>query len=168
MLESENPGFTSPIENIEEALQAKMTSLSKTLSSAESCTGGGIARRLVGICGSSNYFLGGVVSYSNQAKRDILGVKEETLEAFGAVSPQVAKEMVQGALDQFQSDWAVAVTGIAGPGGASEGKPVEMVVAAIAEKDHDPIIWTMQLNGSRQEVIEQTIENVLQKLFQIV
>jgi len=168
MLESENPGFTSPIENIEEALQAKMIDRGLSLACAESCSGGGIARRLVGIAGSSNYFLGGVVSYANSAKRDLLGVKEETLETFGAVSLQVAQQMVEGAIDRFGSDWGVAVTGIAGPAGGSEEKPVGTVVAAVAAKGQKPHIWTMHLRGTREEIIEQTIENALQVLYEKV
>ena len=97
------------------------------VATAESCTGGLIAGAITDIAGSSTVFDRGFVTYSNQAKQDMLGVRAETLEAFGAVSPQVATEMVLGARRRSRAQFAVAVTGVAGPGGGSASKPVGLV-----------------------------------------
>lgn len=94
-----------------------------TLAVAESCTGGLLGDLITDIPGSSDYFLGGVLSYSNQVKHQLLGVQAATLETHGAVSAQCAAEMAQGARRLVQSDVALSVTGIAGPGGGSDGKP---------------------------------------------
>lgn len=94
-----------------------------TLAVAESCTGGLLGDLITDVPGSSDYFLGGVLSYSNQVKQAVLGVRAETLASQGAVSAQCAAEMAQGARRLVQSDVALSVTGIAGPGGGSDGKP---------------------------------------------
>ena len=106
------------------------------LALAESCTGGLLAQRLTSIPGSSEFFLGGVVTYANSAKMKHLGVSAETLEAFGAVSEQCAREMARGALRAFDADVALSITGIAGPGGGSEEKPVGTVWIGIATLDN--------------------------------
>ena len=98
-----------------------------TISLAESCSGGYIAHLLTNIAGSSAYFLGGVVSYSNSAKMNLLNVKQTTLDTHGAVSQQAVEEMAKGAIDAFGSDCAIAVSGIAGPDGGTEEKPVGTV-----------------------------------------
>lgn len=117
---------------LEKALLNFMEQRGLTLSVAESCTGGYISHLITQNAGSSKVFLGGVVSYSNQLKESMLGVKHETLDQFGAVSGETAKEMVEGALRNFKSDYAVAVTGIAGPDGGSAEKPVGTVWIAAA------------------------------------
>ena len=101
--------------------------LGAMVATAESCTGGLIAGAITDIAGSSNVFDRGFVTYSNEAKQDMLGVRAETLEAFGAVSPQVATEMVLGARRRSRAEFAVSVTGVAGPGGGSPAKPVGLV-----------------------------------------
>lgn len=113
-------------------IQQNMIDRGLTLALAESCTGGNIAHELTEIPGSSAYFLGGVIAYSNSIKKSMLGVNEETLSKYGAVSEEVASEMALGAIRYFHSDYAIAVTGIAGPGGGSEEKPVGTVWIAIA------------------------------------
>ena len=105
---------------------------------AESCTGGLVSAALTEIPGSSDVFEAGLVTYSNQAKLDLLGVSQDVLETFGAVSIAVAWAMAQGALKKSGADVAVAITGIAGPDGGSEKKPVGTVVFARARKDGDP------------------------------
>lgn len=107
----------------------------KTISTAESCTGGRIGSMLTSIPGSSKYFEGGVVSYSYQAKEDLLGVKPETLEKYGAVSEEVVTEMVIGACHTLKTDVAIAVSGIAGPDGGTEDKPVGTVWVAVGSPD---------------------------------
>ncbi len=103
-----------------------------TLALAESCSGGLIAHMITSVPGSSNYFMGGVVSYSNQSKINQLGVKKETLEKHGAVSEETITEMALGAKQEFNTDWAVATSGIAGPDGGSAEKPVGTVWIAVA------------------------------------
>lgn len=102
---------------------------------AESCTGGGVGAAITAVAGSSEVFAGGVISYSNEVKRNVLGVESATLEKFGAVSSQTAAEMAVGARNLLKVDLAVALTGIAGPSGGTEGKPVGLVWFAIANKD---------------------------------
>lgn len=109
-----------------------LTEQKKTLALAESCTGGYIANRITNIPGASAVFLGGLVTYSNEAKQTFLGVRPETLAQHGAVSEPVAREMVEGVRARTQADYAIAVTGIAGPGGGSEEKPVGTVYISFA------------------------------------
>src|SRR5215210_4666941 len=106
-----------------------------TVAAAESLTGGNVSARITAIAGSSGYFLGGIVAYSNAAKASLLGVSEETLATRGAVSAECAREMAEGARRAFGADLAVATTGIAGPGGATERKPVGLVYIAFAGPD---------------------------------
>lgn len=103
-----------------------------TVATAESLTGGNVSARITAISGSSGYFLGGIVAYSNAAKASLLGVSSETLSTRGAVSAECAREMAEGARRAFGADVAVATTGIAGPGGATERKPVGLVYIALA------------------------------------
>lgn len=104
-----------------------------TIAAAESCTGGEVAHRITAIAGSSVYFLGSVVSYSNEAKMHLLGVSPEIIETRGAVSEECARAMAEGARRVFAADVAVSTTGIAGPGGATARKPVGLVYIAIAD-----------------------------------
>ena len=104
----------------------------QTLATAESCTGGLIGADLTEIPGSSDAYLGGVVSYSNEAKEELLGVPHSILTAHGAVSDEVARAMAEGAREKLHSDWGIGITGIAGPGGGSDEKPVGLVHWAVA------------------------------------
>ncbi|MEM4262452.1 MAG: CinA family protein [Thermoplasmata archaeon] len=121
----------SPEESIAEILRER----GLTLAAAESCTGGRIGDKITNVPGSSDYFLGSAVTYSNDAKMWILGVKRSSLHRYGAVSEQVAKEMALGAMKKFGSDIAVSTTGIAGPTGGSKEKPVGLVWFAVAHED---------------------------------
>ena len=106
-----------------------------TIATAESCTGGGVAAALTALAGSSDYVMGGIVSYSNAAKANLLGVPQEILATRGAVSPECAQAMAQGARRAFGTDLAVSTTGIAGPGGGTTRKPVGLVYIAVADQD---------------------------------
>ena len=119
-------------DEIENVVVNLLTERGKTLALAESCTGGCLAQRVTDVPGASAAFLGGVVSYANSAKAKFLGVRPETLARHGAVSEAVAREMAAGARTEFGSDFALAVTGIAGPGGGSPEKPVGLVFIALA------------------------------------
>ena len=123
---------------------------------AESCTGGLVAGRLTDRPGSSAYLAGGVVSYSNAAKSELLGVDPELIETHGAVSEQVAEAMAVGALRRFGADIAVSTTGIAGPGGGSAEKPVGTVCFCVAAPDQPPVLRTVRLPGNRSDVRERS------------
>jgi nicotinamide-nucleotide amidase len=119
-------------DEIENIIVRLLTERKQTLALAESCTGGNIAHHLTNVPGASAVLLGGVVSYANSAKEKLIGVRAETLRQFGAVSEAVAREMVLGVRERFGSDHAIAVTGIAGPGGGTPEKPVGTVFIALA------------------------------------
>lgn len=143
--------------SFEEFILKKLKSRQLTLGVAESCTGGGLANRLTNIPGSSEVFLGGVISYSNELKMKLLGVKKETLERWGAVSKKTAKEMANGIRELCNSNIGVAITGIAGPGGGTEHKPVGFVCLHLSS-DQIEIGIEKQLSGDRQ-VIKTRSEN---------
>ena len=137
-----------------------VTDLGMNISTAESCTGGLIASRLVDVPGVSSVLKEGVVTYSNEAKISRLGVKKETLEKYGAVSEETAREMVLG----LDSDIAIATTGIAGPDGGTQEKPVGLVYIGIRVKDK-VYVERKIFNGSRNKVRERA---VLQSLFSLI
>ena len=136
----------------------------RTIATAESCTAGMVAARLTDRAGSSAYVTGGVVSYSNQAKMDLLGVDAELLEAHGAVSEPVAEAMAAGALDRFGADTAVAITGIAGPGGGSAEKPVGTVCFSVRLGDGYTDTRTLLLPGNRSDIRERSTTVVMHML----
>jgi len=140
-----------------------LTERKKTLALAESCTGGCIADRITNVPGASKIFTGGIVAYSNAAKRKFLGVRAQTLARHGAVSAAVAREMAEGARRAFGADFAVAVTGIAGPAGGTKVKPVGTVFIALAgtsgtvvEREFNP--------GGREHFKEATAQQALEML----
>lgn len=148
---------------VEERVGQLLREKGLTLSLAESCTGGLIAHLITNVPGSSTYFLGGVVAYANEAKRAMLGVKEETLQEHGAVSAETAQEMACGARKFFGSDLALGVTGIAGPGGATATKPVGLVYVALAGQDFVSS-RSYHWQGSRTENKELTARAALRML----
>jgi len=133
--------YATGIVNLEETVGDMLVKCGYTISTAESCTGGLLGHRFTNVPGSSTYYLGSVVSYSNEMKMKILGVQEKTLQEFGAVSKQTATEMAQGVRDLFGSDLAIAVTGIAGPGGGTAEKPVGLVYITLV---HNDTVWAKE------------------------
>jgi nicotinamide-nucleotide amidase len=131
-----------------------------TLSLAESCTGGYISHLFTQHPGASKVFLGGVVSYSDALKESVLGVSEQTLTRYGAVSAETVTEMVEGALRNFKSDYAVAVTGIAGPDGGSAEKPVGTIWVAVASANKK-VVKKLTFGNKRRENIERTAISAL-------
>ena len=128
-----------------------------TVSFAESCTGGKLSAVLTEQAGVSDIFLGSVVSYSNQAKQDLLGVRRDTLLEEGAVSEITARQMAQGVRKQFHSDWSVAITGIAGPAGGTDTKPVGTVCFAVVGPNLESSL-TKVFSGSRVQVQDQAVQ----------
>lgn len=131
------------------------------LSFAESCTGGLASAVVTGIPGSSAWFDGGVVTYSNQAKQDLLQVSTESLKQYGAVSEQVASEMANGLLKQGRADITVSVTGIAGPDGGTSQKPIGTVCFAWASKNSPVKTQRILFTGNRQEIRQQSVRAML-------
>ncbi len=146
------------------ALADALRSRGQTLASAESCTGGLIAAACTALAGSSDWFERGFVTYSNAAKHAMLGVPLALIASHGAVSEPVVLAMAEGALQRSPADWAVAVTGIAGPGGAVPGKPVGTVWLAVAQRGAATRVQLLQLDGDRAAVREQTVRHALQAL----
>jgi PncC family amidohydrolase len=139
----------------------------KTISTAESCTGGMIAKVITDIPGSSRYFIGGIVSYSNEAKIKLLHVNKRLIDTYGAVSPQVAVEMVKGIQKLMKTNCAIAVTGIAGPEGGTARKPVGLVYIAVA-KDSDievkRFIFQKDRDGNRKQTTTAALSMLIKKL----
>lgn len=131
------------------------------ISTAESCTGGYVAKLITDVGGASQWFEMGVVTYSNEAKQKLLGVKTETLEKYGAVSKQTAAEMCEGLISLSQADIAISITGIAGPTGGTEQKPVGLVFVGISGK-FGTKIEELNLNGSRDDIRNMTAYKALQ------
>lgn len=136
-----------------------------TLSTAESCTGGGIASVITSIPGSSEYFKGGIVAYANEVKTALLGVSETTLEKHGAVSEETVLEMAKGAMKSMKTSCAIATSGIAGPGGGTPTKPVGTIWIAAACNDK---IVTKKLQGDngREKNTKNSIEKALSLLIE--
>ena len=128
----------------------------RSLAVAESCTGGLMAARMTERAGSSAYFAGGVVAYSNEAKAALLGVDPGLIERHGAVSLEVAEAMAEGALERFEADVALSITGVAGPGGGTEAKPVGYVCWSAALADGTRLTRDTRLPGNRTEIRDRS------------
>ena len=146
----------------EERLYHILKEKNMKISFAESCTGGLAASRLVSVAGSSAVFDGAVCCYANEVKQRLLGVKDWVLEKKGAVSADCALQMADGAIRLFGADIAVSVTGIAGPDGGTEEKPVGTVYMCCSIKDGDCFMWRYSFTGDRQAVREKAAEEALQ------
>jgi nicotinamide-nucleotide amidase len=129
----------------------------RTIAVAESCTGGGLAARLTDRAGSSAYFLGGAVVYSNSAKIDLAGVDPELIERFGAVSTEVAEALADGAAAQFGAELGVGITGIAGPDGGTEEKPVGFVCFTVSDRNGPRMTRSTRLPGGRRDVRDRSV-----------
>jgi PncC family amidohydrolase len=137
------------------------------IATAESCTGGNVAARITSVSGSSNYFLGGVVSYDNSVKESVLGVPELVLQTRGAVSPECAEAMATGVNDLLGSEIAVSTTGIAGPTGGTEHKPVGLVYIGVATPAGTRV-QEHHFGGDRSAVINQATDRALELLREAV
>ena len=140
------------MESIQKRLGKQLMAKGLTVSTAESCTGGGIAARLTSIAGSSAYVRGGIVSYQNDVKEELLGVNPDTIYKYGVVSEQTVIEMVKGAMKSLKTDCAMATTGIAGPGGEEPGKPVGTIWIAAA--------WSEKIVTFKQEGDDGRLKNI--------
>ena len=165
----DTPHLPSDVELGAQARQLAETLIAKrhVVSTAESCTGGWIAKTLTDIAGSSVWFDCGVVAYSYEAKQAMLGVRPQTLEREGAVSRETVIEMVSGALVHSAASLAVAVTGIAGPGGGTAGKPVGTVWIAWKRRGGYPKAEVFHFDGDREAVRRQTIAAALRGLLEM-
>lgn len=152
------------LQTLSESVGAQLLSRGEWLATAESCTGGWVAQSITAIAGSSAWFDRGFVTYSNAAKQEMLGVTEATLERHGAVSEATARAMAQGAIAYSRADWAIAITGIAGPGGGSPEKPVGTVCFAWAQRDGGCEAQTCVFAGERAAVREQSVIHALRGL----
>lgn len=153
--------------DLSERLRSACLGAGLTLSTAESCTGGLVGHLLTEVAGSSDYYTGGAVTYSDALKRRILGVPETTLAAHGAVSAQTAVAMADGAREAFQTDIAVAVTGIAGPSGGSPQKPVGLTYVALADtRGHEVrrFLWSGDRGENKRASARAALELLLERL----
>jgi nicotinamide-nucleotide amidase len=157
--------MNDPLANL---IQEHCIAQGRSLSLAESCTGGYLAARLTRLPGCSRYFLGSIVAYSNALKTNLLGVDAALLAQWGAVSAPVVRQMAEGVLRLTGSHYSLAVSGIAGPGGGSLQKPVGTIWGAIAREGKDSFVWDFFLTGTRQEIIEQSTEILLAQLWTLI
>lgn len=155
-------------ETLAELVHKTLTARGLTLATAESCTGGTIASQLTAQAGSSAYFRGGVVAYSNEVKECALGVQHSTLEAHGAVSEETAREMAEGVRERLGADYAIATTGIAGPGGGTAEKPVGTVWIAVADATHTEAQLLSFPGRRRQQNIDRTVNQAYSMLIKLL
>jgi nicotinamide-nucleotide amidase len=156
----------APLVSLARRVGSRLKKRRLMLATAESCTGGWIAQAVTSVAGSSEWFERGFVTYSNAAKRELLGVRASTLSHFGAVSEETAREMATGALRRSRAQIALAVTGIAGPGGGTRAKPVGMVCFAWAAKKIGAKSATRRFAGGREAVRRRSVAFALQGLLE--
>lgn len=136
-----------------------------TIAFAESCTGGRMAARVTSVAGASRYFLGSFIVYSNAMKEEVLGVSKQTLLSQGAVSKEAVRQMLAGVFQKCSADYAIAVSGIAGPGGATEEASVGTIWAAIGERGKLPDVGKFHLSGNRETVMQSAVDVLLEALW---
>ena len=149
-------------------LQELLRANKQTITSAESCTGGLVASMITKIAGSSDIFNGSIVTYSNKIKNQELKVKNETLENFGAVSCEVVSEMLEGVISKFEADYAIAISGIAGPTGDTKNKPVGTVVIGISDSKYHKNVNIHYFKGTREEVQIQAAKHSLKEILKFL
>ncbi|MDA3780001.1 MAG: CinA family protein [Bacteroidales bacterium] len=152
---------------IEKQIGDLLSKNKQTLSVAESCTGGNIARLITSVPGCSSYFAGGIVAYSNIIKQNILDVKSSNINQYGAVSKVVVEEMAKGAIKQFNSDYSIATSGIAGPGGGTIEKPVGTIWIAVANREKT-ISKKFLFRNNREINIQKTSLKALNMLREMI
>ncbi len=139
-----------------------------SLASVESCTGGWLAKQITDLAGSSAIFDRGFVTYSNQAKQEMLGVSKQSLDSYGAVSEQVAKEMAKGAIENSTADIAVSITGIAGPSGGTISKPVGTVCFGFVFQTKGAYTSTQVFSGNRDSIRKQAVDYALNGINKLI
>ena len=159
--------FTDEDIEIEEVVGRLLTKTGKTLATAESCTGGYVAHLITSVPGSSRYFQGSLVSYSNDIKRDLLNVREDNLKRRGAVSEQVVSDMALNAMGLFDVDYTIATSGIAGPDGGTKDKPVGTVWVAVCSKEKT-VTQLMHYGDRRQQTIDRTTNQTYSMLMKLL
>lgn len=152
--------FSEQLTTLATEVQQRAIQKALTMASAESCSGGLVGALLTSISGSSQYYIGGVICYSNQLKKMLLEVKQETLDSYGAVSQEAANEMLSGLHAKFKSDISLSITGIAGPTGGSTHKPIGTVwIGVKTPKIHDCFIFNF--HGDRHKIREDATKSAL-------
>ena len=155
------------MEDLAKRVGERLAASGQVLAIAESCTGGWVAQAVTAIAGSSDWFDRGFVTYSNDAKQEMLGVRADTLARHGAVSEHTALEMAQGALARSKATVTLAVTGVAGPGGGSAEKPVGMVCFAWANRQ-GATTEAMRFSGDRESVRRQSVVHALEGVLKLL
>jgi nicotinamide-nucleotide amidase len=150
-------------EEIEKWLITTLSKQGKMIALAESCTGGKVASKITSVSGSSKIFKGSIVAYNDLIKSDLLDVKQLSIQKFGSVSQQVVKEMLIGVLKKFNVDYGIAISGIAGPGGGSDEKPVGTVWVGVGDKQRQNVTLS-RFNGNRDQIIELSSISALNQL----
>ena len=156
------------IAGVAQQLGAALEQHKQKLVTAESCTGGWVGSVVTSVPGSSRWYDRGFITYSNTSKREMLGVSAELIARYGAVSEQTARAMVEGALDKSQAQFALSITGIAGPGGGSEEKPVGLVWFAWSSKSRETRSRSCQFGGDRANVRKHAVHHALQGMLDYI
>ena len=149
-------------------LQTLLRANNQTITTAESCTGGLVASMITKISGSSDIFNGSIVTYSNKIKNQEVHVKNKTLEKFGAVSIEVVDEMLIGVLKKFDANFAIAISGIAGPNGGTRNKPVGTVIIGISDENNHKIVNIYNFKGSREDIQIQAAKVALKEIYKFI
>ena len=149
-------------------LQNLLRARKQSITAAESCTGGLVASMITKVAGSSDIFNGSIVTYSNKIKNQELNVQNETLEKFGAVSSEVVKEMLEGVINKFNANYAIAISGIAGPGGATINKPIGTVVIGICDDKYYKMVDVYTFKGSREDIQIQAAKVALKEIYKFI
>jgi nicotinamide-nucleotide amidase len=149
------------LESIAQKIGSELKARNLMFATAESCTGGWVGQVVTSVPGSSHWYECGFITYTNNSKRELLGVSTDVLARFGAVSEQTARAMAEGALERSRAQVSLAITGIAGPGGGTEEKPVGTVCFAWAGENRETVTRRLQFDGDRQAIRQQAVAEAL-------